>query len=143
MSILLYLPGLLFILFKRQGLLSTFRLMTTIIAVQTLIALPFLQEDPWAYLNSAFDFGRVFLYKWTVNWRFLDEEVFLSRQWALGLLIVHLTVLVLFGWFKWCRPDGGVWNMLHRGLTNPSLPAGRVPLTADGMFTFYYSHLFH
>ena len=79
MSVLLYLPGLLVILFKRKGLARTFSYLLSMAAIQYLVASPFLKEDPWAYLRSAFDLGRVFLYKWTVNWRMVDEDVFLSR----------------------------------------------------------------
>ncbi|KAG6811325.1 hypothetical protein H0H92_007989 [Tricholoma furcatifolium] len=132
MSVLLYIPGLLVILFKRRGLISTLRHMMTILAIQTLMANPFLAVDPWAYFNCAFDLRRVFLYKWTVNWRMVNEEVFLSRNWAVGLLVGHGLVLVLFGLFRWCKVDGGVWSVLARGLSQPTRPAaGPAPITAD------------
>ncbi|KAG5639516.1 hypothetical protein H0H81_000661 [Sphagnurus paluster] len=131
MSILLYLPGLLVILFKRRGLLSTLRHMMTITAVQTLLAGPFLSEDPWAYLASAFDLSRVFLYKWTVNWRMMGENIFLSQQWAKALLAGHIGVLVLFGLFRWCQDDaGGVLGVLRRGLVRPHVPPTEVPFLA-------------
>lgn len=131
MSVLLYLPGLLVILFKRRGLVSTMRHMLTIVATQALLAANFLDGDRWAYLRSSFDFSRVFLYKWTVNWRLIDEDTFLSPGWAKGLLIGHASVLVAFGLFRWCRPDGGVWPVLARGLRKPLRPAALAPLSAD------------
>lgn len=131
MSILLYLPGLLVILFKRRGLLLTLIHLVTLSATQALFAIPFLREDPWGYARSAFDLGRVFLYKWTVNWRLLDEETFLSNRLATTLLVGHGTVLIAFGLFKWCAPDGGVASVLYRGLRRPLHPAGLVPVTAD------------
>jgi alpha-1,3-mannosyltransferase len=131
MSILLYLPGLLVILFKRRGLVSTLRLMMTIGATQVLLALAFMQEDHWAYLKSSFDLSRVFLYEWTVNWRFLDEETFLSSNWAKGLLVGHVSVLIFFGLFRWCTLDGNVWRVLRKGIQHPLLPARLAPLTAD------------
>ncbi len=140
MSILLYLPGLLVILFKRKGLGSTLRYIFTIISIQMLLASKFLQQNAWAYLQSAFDFGRVFLYKWTVNWRFVDEEVFLSRQWAIGLLVGHASTLILFGLFKWCKADGGVARVLQRGILRPLSPASPIPVTADGkVLCFFYT----
>ncbi|KAF8352275.1 dolichyl-P-Man:Man(5)GlcNAc(2)-PP-dolichyl mannosyltransferase [Amanita rubescens] len=139
MSILLYLPGLLVILFKRKGLGSTLRYIFTIISIQMLLASKFLQQNAWAYLQSAFDFGRVFLYKWTVNWRFVDEEVFLSRQWALGLLVGHASTLVLFGLFKWCEADGGVARVLQRGILRPLSPASPIPVTADDVTTILFT----
>jgi hypothetical protein len=131
MSILLYLPGLLVILFKRRGLATTLRLTATIVATQALLAFTFLHEDYWAYLRSSFDLSRVFLYKWTVNWRFVDEETFLSPRWANLLLAGHISVLILFGLFTWCKADGGVWRVLSRGIQRPRLPAGLAPLSAD------------
>ena len=134
MSILLYLPGVLVIIFKRRGLFSTCRHITTVIAIQILLASPFLSHDKWAYLNSAFDFKRAFMYKWTVNWRFLSEDTFLSHSWAVGLLMAHATLLASFGLFRWCNPDGGVWNVLNRGVRSPYLPAGQARITADCNF---------
>lgn len=79
----------------------------------------------------AFDLSRVFMYKWTVNWRLVDEETFLSRGWAKGLIIGQLSTLAAFGLFQWCNRDGGVWKVLSRGLRRPTLPAGLAPITAD------------
>jgi len=131
MSILLYLPGLLVITFRRRGLATTLRYLITIAAVQALLAFPFLSEDPCSYLKRAFDLGRAFLYKWTVNWRFVDEPTFLSPTFALSLLVGHLSVLVTFGLFRWCRLDGGVWKIINRGLRQPLQPAGVTPTTPD------------
>lgn len=131
MSILLYLPGILAITFKRKGLATTFRYLLTLVAIQALLARPFLSEDPWGYLKGAFDLGRVFLYKWTVNWRFVDENTFLSPTFALSLLIGHISVLIAFGLFKWCKADGGVWKVLDRGLRRPLQPASLAPVTSD------------
>ncbi|KAJ7489828.1 glycosyltransferase family 58 protein [Mycena galericulata] len=139
MSILLYCPALLVVLFKRHGLLATFRHMVTLVASNALLALPFLEEDHWAYLRSAFDLSRVFLYKWTVNWRMIGEATFLSQQWANGLLFGHVSALAAFGLFVWCKKDGGVWTVLKRGLRKPDLPASFAPLTADYIATIFFT----
>ncbi|KAH0827128.1 mannosyltransferase [Lanmaoa asiatica] len=131
MSALLYLPGILVILFKRHGLVVTVRHLLVLTFTQIVLARPFLAGDARAYLQNAFDLSRVFLYKWTVNWRFLDEQTFLSRSWARGLLIGHVTVLVAFGLFRWCRSDGGVAVVLRKGFRHPMLPAMLSPMSAD------------
>jgi alpha-1,3-mannosyltransferase len=141
MSILLYLPGLLVILFKRRGLLSTVRHLGTIVLTQTLLAVPFVHEDPWTYFQSSFDLSRVFQYRWTVNWRLLDEGTFMSPRWTSSLLIGHFSVLVAFGLLRWCRSDGSVWTVLERGFQRPSLPAGLVPLTGDCKLVSYLQYL--
>ncbi|KAF8911176.1 dolichyl-P-Man:Man(5)GlcNAc(2)-PP-dolichyl mannosyltransferase [Gymnopilus junonius] len=139
MSVLLYLPGLLVILFKRKGLIPMLGYMFILVVIQVLFAIPFLHEDALAYAQSAFDFGRVFLYKWTVNWRFFDEEIFLSPRLATTLLIGHVTTLIAFGLFKWCSPDGGLYPVLARGLKRPLRPAGLSPITADYIATVLFS----
>jgi alpha-1,3-mannosyltransferase len=45
----------------------------------------------FAYITSAFDLSREFLYKWTVNWRMMSGDRFLSRRTALGLLATHVS----------------------------------------------------
>ncbi|KIK03831.1 glycosyltransferase family 58 protein [Laccaria amethystina LaAM-08-1] len=139
MSILLYLPGLLVILFKRKGLVGTFIRLLSIAALQAFFALPFLQEDPWAYVRLAFDLGRVFLYKWTVNWRFIDETTFLSPIWARTLMAGHIFVLVAFGLFRWCKPDGSVWAVMARGFRRPLHPAGLALVTPDYVATVFFT----
>lgn len=139
MSNLLYLPGILVILFKRRGAFATLRHLAVMLAVQGLLGYPFLMEYPWEYLAGAFDLSRMFLYKWTVNWRFVDEITFLSPRWSKGLLIGHLCTLVAFGMFRWCRKDGGVWKVLNKGIRNPLGSATIVPITPDcGSTLFYY-----
>ncbi|KAI4524359.1 glycosyltransferase family 58 protein [Schizophyllum commune Loenen D] len=130
MSIVLYVPGLLVLLFKRRGLLSTLGHLVVAAIVQISLGLPFLKVYPREYLGSAFDLSRVFLYKWTVNWRFVTEETFLSPLFAKALLVGHVSALVAFGLFRWCRADGGVLRVLERGFRRPSLPAGIAPVDA-------------
>ena len=48
-----------------------------------MLALPFLASHPVNYVVGAFNLGRVFLFEWTVNWRLLPEDVFLSRWFHL------------------------------------------------------------
>jgi alpha-1,3-mannosyltransferase len=131
MSALLYAPGLLVILFKMQGLINTLHHCIILVLVQGILAKEFLEQAPLDYFNSAFEFSRVFMYKWTVNWRFVEEQTFISRPFALTLLAGQITVLIAFGLFRWCRSDGGVFSTLSRGLRRPSLPANIIPVTPD------------
>ncbi|KJA27515.1 hypothetical protein HYPSUDRAFT_131393 [Hypholoma sublateritium FD-334 SS-4] len=139
MGIILYLPGLLVILFKRKGLVQTLVYMLILVGTQGIFAVTFLREDPWAYLRCAFDLSRVFLYKWTVNWRIFSDEVFSSSHLATSLLIGHATVLVLFGAFQWCKPDGGTFRVLSRGIKRPLSPPAVAPITADYIATVLFT----
>jgi alpha-1,3-mannosyltransferase len=131
MSVLLYLPGLLVILVKGYGISSTIRNVFMMVALQMLLGRRFLTEFPREYLNGAFDLSRVFLYKWTVNWRFLNEQTFLSPTFARALLIGHAIVLVVFG-FRWSQRDGGVALLLRRALTYPKEACSYLTITPDG-----------
>jgi len=74
--------------------------------VQVLLAIPFIQADPVGYASRAFELTRQFMFKWTVNWRFVGEEVFLSKNFSLGLLALHAVLLTAFFSTTWLKPSG-------------------------------------
>lgn len=131
MNALLYLPGLLVVLFRKKGLLATLGHGILIAVVQALLAIPFLQHYPYSYFTNAYDLSRVFLYQWTVNWRFLKEEWFLHPTFAKILLCGHGFALVMFGLFRWCKSEGGTAALLLRGFRNLTRSPALQPVTAD------------
>lgn len=74
--------------------------------IQIVLGYPFLASHPRSYLHRAFELSRQFLFKWTVNWRFLGEEMFLSRQFSIALLALHALLLLVFISTKWLQPTG-------------------------------------
>ncbi|KAI0692396.1 mannosyltransferase [Cytidiella melzeri] len=139
MSALLYLPGILVVLFKRSGAIATLGHILVLIMSQAAIGWQFLIAYPSAYLKNSYDFGRVFFYTWTVNWRFVSEETFLSSSWARALLLGHVTALIAFGTVRWCRRDGGAFSVLTRGLRSPFEAPYGVPVTADYVTTVLFT----
>jgi alpha-1,3-mannosyltransferase len=137
MSVLLFLPAFLVVLVKKCGLAVTTRLCFTIFSVQALFGYPFLLGHPLSYVKGAFDFGRIFLYKWTVNWRFLSEDKFLEPKFAIALLVGHASVLVAFGLFRWCRSAGGSMAVLNRAIRRPNRPGSSVIVSADGAYAIF------
>ncbi|KAJ3478157.1 hypothetical protein NLI96_g9958 [Meripilus lineatus] len=137
MSVLLYFPAILVILFKRRGVYKTVLSVLFVVAVQLFIGAPFLFHNPRSYLAYSFELTRAFFYKWTVNWRFVSEETFLSPGWARALLFGHLVTLFAFGWFKWCRQEGGVISVLSKGLRNP-LQSPNPMISADYVTTVLF-----
>lgn len=105
MSLLLVLPAVGLLLFFTQGVLGTVAILGSMAALQVLIAVPFLQY-PWAYASRAFEFSRQFFFKWTVNWRFVGEERFLSKQFSYTLLALHASVLLTFILTRWLPKTG-------------------------------------
>ena len=120
MNVLLFLPGLAAAAFTYTGIKGALLYITLIATVQALLSLPFTLHNPRAYLTGAFDFSRVFLHVWTVNWRFVPEDTFLSKPFANGLLGLHFVLLALFGLFRWTLvgSQGPKW-ILHN-LSNSS-----------------------
>ena len=107
----------------------------SIIILQGLIGLPFLREYPWEYLVGAFDFSRVFQYRWTVNWRFVPEEIFLSKPFAKGLFVIHLTILVIFLFNRWFIDLRGSFATIITAIKYPTRPPAALPLTSDCEFS--------
>ncbi|OCF61010.1 dolichyl-P-Man:Man(5)GlcNAc(2)-PP-dolichyl mannosyltransferase [Kwoniella mangroviensis CBS 10435] len=133
MNILLFLPGLLVVLFQYRGIYGTIESILAITIIQLLLPAPYFLSSTYlskAYFTSAFDFSRQFLYEWTVNWRFIDEKMFLSRERATLLLAGHLGVVILFASFKWSPIPGGTLTVLKNGLdqwSRPAIGTGQLP----------------
>jgi alpha-1,3-mannosyltransferase len=118
MSLLLALPAIGVILFLARGIGPSFKQATFMVQLQAVIAYPFLHSGPLLYLSRAFEFSRQFLFKWTVNWRFVGEETFLSREFSTALLVGHISTLLLFITTRWLRPAEKpvmelIWAALH------------------------------
>jgi len=112
MSALLYLPALLMCLNFRFGLIKTLASLVFLVAAQFVIGLEWILYKPEAYFGKAFEFDRVFFFKWSVNWQFWGERYAMSKELARNLLIAHLTLLVLFLLFRWTtsiRQGVGAW----------------------------------
>jgi len=101
MNVMLFAPGLLVILLEGVGISKTIFLLIICAAIQIVLAIPFLIDNPFGYFVRAFDFGRKFTFKWTVNWRFLPEPLFLNVNFHILLLFLHLVVLLYFAAYKW------------------------------------------
>ena len=86
---------------------------------QMLIAYPFLRANRKGYVSRAFQLTRQFLFKWTVNWRFVGEESFLSNRFSLSLVAAHLSLLTLFVTTLWIRPSGLSIPQLARRIVKP------------------------
>lgn len=106
MSLLLALPGLGVAIFLTRGAQTGLKQLWIMLQMQIIIALPFLPKHAMGYLSRAFEFSRQFLFKWTVNWRFVGEETFLSKEFSTSLLVGHVTALAVFVLTRWLQPTG-------------------------------------
>ena len=116
MNALLYLPGVVVVVYYLNGenLARTAAVMAVIPAVQWGTAWRFVMAPVdnaadveylrWTYFRQAFQFDRKFLYQWTVNWRFVPQEVFESGYFTTGLMVMLVVVMVWFGWTRFAAP---------------------------------------
>lgn len=104
MSLLLVLPAVGVVLFLGRGFSGSLRLAWLMAQVQFALGVPFLMTNPRGYLSRAFELSRQFKFEWTVNWRMLGEDLFLSKSFALLLLGFHATVLLIFITARWLQP---------------------------------------
>ena len=78
MNILLMAPALFFALIGAGGASFAAIGIAGMAAIQILLGLPFLITNFWGYVGRALDLSRVFLFKWSVNFKWLD--LFLARS---------------------------------------------------------------
>ncbi|KAF2032458.1 Lethal(2)neighbour of Tid protein [Setomelanomma holmii] len=104
MSLLLPLPAMGILMIQKLGSREAMTQAMIIFQVSVLFGYPF-RKQSFSYFARAFELSRAFLYKWTVNWRFVPEETFLSKPFALGLLAVHVSLLGLFAVTRWIKPS--------------------------------------
>jgi alpha-1,3-mannosyltransferase len=101
MNVLLMLPGVLLVLSRSEGFLSALWHLCTFVIYQLAIGGEFIVKYPEQYFGKAFEFSRVFFFKWSVNWKFLGEELALSPSFAKLCLALHLSLLIYFLFVKW------------------------------------------
>ncbi|KAL2713077.1 hypothetical protein V1478_017270 [Vespula squamosa] len=96
MNILLFAPALLATYLCILGKSKTVIHLSICAMVQVILGLPFLIKNPTSYIKGAFNLGRIFEFKWTVNWRFLSEEIFVNPYFHVSLLFLHLLILAIY-----------------------------------------------
>lgn len=99
MNMLLYAPGVLLVLLLGCGLKETVICLTICASIQILLGIPFLTTYPVEYISQAFDIGRVFTFKWTVNYKFLQEDIFTGKPLSILLLLLTIFGMFYFFWF--------------------------------------------
>lgn len=114
MSALLFAPGLLVLLLRAGGGRFAAAHVALCAAIQLALGAPFLATSARAYVGGAFDLGRAFFFRWSVNLAFLPPAIFASKRLALALLGAHVLVLLALADARWCRADGGLRATLAR-----------------------------
>ncbi|CAJ0566571.1 unnamed protein product, partial [Mesorhabditis spiculigera] len=137
MNIFLFAPALGCILLLNTGLAWTVLCGLAAGLLQLYVAFPFILYDPISYIRRSFDLGRVFMFKWTVNWRFLPEELFLDNRFHLALFLTMVLLWAVFGFHMWFRSMGGLrvsFLTLFRGIRSRTGPG-------DTLFALFTANL--
>ncbi|KAK4847340.1 hypothetical protein QYF36_000889 [Acer negundo] len=113
MNVLLYAPPLLLLMLKAMSVGGVLSALSGAALVQILLGLPFIVSYPVSYMSRAFNLGRVFIHFWSVNFKFIPEPVFVSKEFAVSLLAVHLVLLAAFVHYRWCKHERGLIEFLH------------------------------
>jgi alpha-1,3-mannosyltransferase len=132
MSALLHAPGLFVLLCRRGGARFAAKHIALCAAIQLTLGAPYLLVNWRAYVGGAFDIGRVFEHRWSLNWAFVPPHVFVSKRLALALLGAHGLTLLALAHAQWCRTDGGLFALLARcasGARPQSLRVGAREMT--------------
>ncbi|KAF3332174.1 dol-P-Man:Man(5)GlcNAc(2)-PP-Dol alpha-1,3-mannosyltransferase [Carex littledalei] len=116
MNVLLFAPPLLLLMLKGLSFKGVFLALLGAGLLQISVGLPFLTSYPVEYISRAFNLGRVFIHFWSVNFKFVPEKVFISKEFASALLFLHLTTLLVFAHYKWSKYEGGLICLLHTWL---------------------------
>lgn len=139
MNVMLYLPALGLTLLLNTGIIPSIFYLALTLAAVLIPSIPFLTTHPKSYLINSFNLGRQFLYKWTVNWRFVPEPTFLGSSFAKGLLVCHVVLLGMFGLGAWCKKQGGPWAVLKRAAGRPFRGAAISGVSQDYIATVFFT----
>ena len=108
MNVLLFSPGLLAVLVymhpaggRSHFFLGTAWCVGVCAAIQLLLGAPFLFTDPSAYMGRAFELGRVFTYRWSVNFQFVPEEIFVATWFGKSLLLATVVCWGIVAFRRW------------------------------------------
>ncbi|KAH9581977.1 Glycosyltransferase [Trypanosoma melophagium] len=101
MNIFLFAPGLLVVLCKALPWSGVISCLMVCAIWQIIAGLPFLLYDPQAYLGKSFEIGRVFTYRWSVNFKCVPEELFVSPEFSKILLILTLLSWIIVWRRRW------------------------------------------
>ena len=112
MNVLLMAPGLAVLLVQSNGIIGAALRVGLCGLIQLILAGPFIAINPLGYMKRSFDLGRVFLLKWSVNFKFLSEPFFQSPSLAVTLLGLTLFTWLLFGHYRWAKSSGGLFRMV-------------------------------
>lgn len=133
MNMLLFAPGLTLVYLMNLGWVYTVLCIGMCGIVQLVVGVEFLTTYPVSYLMKAFELGRVFTFKWSVNFQFLSEEVFLDKR--LSMLLLALTAIGINTYNPFVFTNSFNFHAIYRIL----IVCSTLDFTGMVLFIFLYS----
>ncbi|MBA0716898.1 hypothetical protein Golax_004752, partial [Gossypium laxum] len=115
MNVLLYAPSLFILMLKAMSISGVISALAGAALVQE--ALPACVLILFYILSKGFC-------RLSVNFKFVPEPIFVSKEFAVSLLIAHLVLLVVFAHYKWCKHEGGLFKFLRSRISFCSITSG-------------------
>ncbi|KAG5490079.1 hypothetical protein JKF63_00198 [Porcisia hertigi] len=128
MNVLLFAPGLLYVMLRTLPLWRVGCCLLLFAAGQVAAGFPFLAYK--AYLSKSFEIGRVFDQRWSVNYQFLDADLFTRPEFGQALLVVTAVSWVLLWRMRWAPRTYLTDTEVH--LLHPAIADTRRPNTSPG-----------
>ncbi|CAN1137732.1 Dol-P-Man:Man(5)GlcNAc(2)-PP-Dol alpha-1,3-mannosyltransferase [Linum perenne] len=112
MNVLLYAPPLLLLMLKAMDLRGVISALAGAALVQVSGVLLRQSSQTEHCLNVQIKLNNL-LSILSVNFKFVPESIFVSKQFAVSLLIIHLVLLAVFAHCRWCKFEGGLLRFLR------------------------------
>ncbi|CAJ1012689.1 putative ALG3 protein [Leishmania naiffi] len=101
MNVLLFAPGMLYVMLRTLPLRRVAWYLFICAVWQVVAGMPFLAHNYKAYLSKSFELDRVFMHRWSLNYQFLDAELFTKPGFGQALLAMTAATWVLLWRMRW------------------------------------------
>jgi alpha-1,3-mannosyltransferase len=119
MNALLFAPALAILTLRECGWVGAIARAIPPLALQALLAAPFLRSNAHGYVSRAFELSRAFEHRWSVNWAMVSPSTFRAPRFAAALLAAHAALLLAFAHRRWCLECGGLPRLLRTAVRGP------------------------
>eukprot|EP00698_Gefionella_okellyi_P007312 TRINITY_DN1781_c0_g1_i1.p1 TRINITY_DN1781_c0_g1~~TRINITY_DN1781_c0_g1_i1.p1 ORF type:complete len:843 (+),score=132.48 TRINITY_DN1781_c0_g1_i1:36-2564(+) len=106
LNVIFYAPAMFIVYFVELPLVAAVKQFMVVVALQLLLAVPFVLQNSSAYVGHTFNLSRTLLWEKTRNFKFVGREFYDDSRFHFLLLVVTaLLIVVLLIWFWRTRGD--------------------------------------
>jgi alpha-1,3-mannosyltransferase len=119
MNALLFAPALAVPTLRECGWAGAIARAIPPLALQALLAAPFLRANAHGYMSRVFELSRAFEHRWSANWAMVSPGTFSAPRFAAALIAAHALLLFAFAHRRWCLEHGGLPRLLRAAVRGP------------------------